>query len=275
MLFLVSTPIGNLGDISDRAKQTLQTVDLIACEDTRVTKQLVELLGLKTPPLTPYHDHNADKARPALLEKLENGMNIALVSDAGTPLVSDPGFKLVRACHERHIPVTSVPGANAVLPALQLSGLPSNAFYFGGFLPAKQQARCQELAKVRNVPATLIFYETASRLMKSLSDIEQVLGARSMAIVREITKKFEEVRHGTPMDLKQLYEKQGVPKGELVLVIDRPPEQTGLTTEELETMILEYLKTHSVRDTTDMVLPLCNRPKKEVYKEVLRYAQKK
>ena len=154
MLYLVSTPIGNLGDISERARQVLETVDLVACEDTRTSGQLFTLLGIRVAALTPYHEHNADSARPKLIEKMKHGVNIALVSDAGTPLISDPGYKLVRDCYEAGVPVTTVPGANAVLSALQLSGLPSNAFYFAGFLPPKSGGRRQALTALKQVSAT-------------------------------------------------------------------------------------------------------------------------
>ena len=187
----MATPIGNLGDFSPRAREVLESVDLVACEDTRTSRQLFSLLGVQVKATTAYHDFNEEKATVSLIQKLRGGMDIALVSDAGMPLVSDPGYRLVKACHENNIPVTSIPGANAVLTALQLSGLPTDKFYFGGFLPPKSSARQHTLKVVENLPSTLIFYETARRLKEALTDIEKVLGNRPMALVRELTKKFE------------------------------------------------------------------------------------
>ncbi|MBO7257310.1 MAG: 16S rRNA (cytidine(1402)-2'-O)-methyltransferase [Alphaproteobacteria bacterium] len=270
MLYLVSTPIGNLGDISERAKETLANVDLIACEDTRTTASLLNLLGIKHGPLTAYHEHNAEKAKTILIEKLKKGVNIALVSDAGTPLVSDPGFRLVRACREENLPVTTIPGANAVLSALQLSALPSDSFYFGGFLPPKSTARKQTLETVKNLQATLIFYDTPNRLAETLQDILTVLGNRQMAVVREITKKFEETRLDTVQNLIAYYDENGAPKGELVLVIDRADKtQNTLTDDQLDEMILKALKTSSVRDTAEIVSQTTGLSKKQIYKRAV------
>ncbi len=272
MLYLVSTPVGNLGDISERAKNTLQSVDLIACEDTRTSAGLFTLLGLKTPPLTPYHEHNADTARPKLIEKLQKGVNIALVSDAGTPLISDPGYKLVRDCQAAGIAVTTIPGANAVLSALQLSGLPSDAFFFAGFLAPKSHARQQDLQRYKSIPGTLIFYETANRLRAMLDDILAVLGDREMAVVREITKKFEETRRGRVSELMAYYDANELPKGELVLVIDRE-RATETAAEDVDALIQKTLQTHSVRDTADLVAGLTGQPRKAIYKRVLEFSK--
>ena len=270
MLYLVSTPIGNLGDISERAKETLANVDLIACEDTRTTASLLNLLGIKHGPLTAYHEHNAEKAKTILIEKLKKGVNIALVSDAGTPLVSDPGFRLVRACREENLPITTIPGANAVLSALQLSALPSDSFYFGGFLPPKSTARKQTLETVKNLQATLIFYDTPNRLAETLQDILTILGNRQMAVVREITKKFEETRLDTVQNLIAYYDENGAPKGELVLVIDRADKtQNTLTDDQLDEMILKALKTSSVRDTAEIVSQTTGLSKKQIYKRAV------
>ena len=279
MLYLVSTPIGNLGDISERARQVLETVDLVACEDTRTSGQLFTLLGIRVAALTPYHEHNADSARPKLIEKMKHGVNIALVSDAGTPLISDPGYKLVRDCYEAGVPVTTVPGANAVLSALQLSGLPSNAFYFAGFLPSKSGGRRQALTALKQVSATLIIYETPNRLEEALGDILEILGDRLMAVVREITKKFEEVRRGTKKfeevrrgkvsELIAHYQGEGAPKGELVLVIDRAADTSDWTDEALDALIQETLASQSARDTVDKVSRLTGLPRKQIYKRVL------
>ncbi len=269
MLYLVSTPIGNLGDLSDRARQTLQRVDLIACEDTRTTKQLLTLLGLKIPPLTAYHEHNADRAKDGLIEKMRAGADIALVSDAGTPLISDPGYKLVRACYENNISVTSVPGANAPLTALQLSGIASNAFCFGGFLPTKRTARQKYLKTFSAAPCTLIFYETANRLIDALADIADSLNNPFMAVVREMTKKFEEVKRGSATDLLAFYEQNGQPKGEIVLVIENSPATQTLSDSEIDEQLTILLKTQSVKQAAQTLHTQTSLSKKELYTRAL------
>lgn len=269
MLTLVATPIGNLGDLSERAKKTLSEVDMIACEDTRVTRQLLKLSGIDEKHLIPYHEHNADRIRSKLIRLLKNGVHIALVSDAGTPLVSDPGYKLVRGCYEAGIGVSTVPGANAVLSALQLSGLPSDAFFFKGFLPSKSGARCSVLNSIKSVPATLIFYETPNRLVDTLHDMEKVLGNRMIAVVREITKKFEETRRGLCRELIDFYVKNGEPKGELVIVVDREYEQTLWTNEKVDELILKTLISHSTRDTVKSVCDITGLSKADIYSRVL------
>lgn len=264
MLYLVATPIGNLGDFSPRAREILESVDLVACEDTRTSHQLFSLLGLQVKATTAYHDFNEEKASENLIKKLQSGLDIALVSDAGMPLISDPGYRLVKACHEQGIPVTSIPGANAVLTALQLSGLPTDKFYFGGFLPPKSSARQSVLKSVENLSATLIFYETARRLKDALSDIEKTLGNRPMAVVRELTKKFEEVKCGTPAELNDYFSE--TPKGEIVLVISG-------TEEKEKTMpnisIRDLRKNLSVKDTAFVWALITGKSKKEAYEEAL------
>lgn len=269
MLYLVSTPIGNLGDFSERARQTLEYVDLVACEDTRTSGQLFSLLGINVKATTPYHEYNADSARPKLIEKLKKGVHIALVSDAGTPLISDPGYKLVRECQQNNIQVTTVPGANAVLSALQLSGLPSDSFLFAGFVPSKQSARRQFFTKYKEIPATLIVYETANRLADSLQDIFTVLGNREIAVVREITKKFEEVKRDYVENIMSFYEQNGLPKGEMVIVIDRVSETQIKDTADVDLLIKETLEQHSVRDTVNIVVGITGLSKKDIYKRVL------
>ena len=207
--------------------------------------------------------------RPKLIEKLKHGIDIALVSDAGTPLISDPGYKLVRDCYDNGIQVTTIPGANAVLSALQLSGLPSNAFYFAGFLPPKSAGRKKVLETLQNLPATLIIYETPNRLMEMLGDIHAVLGNRPMAVVRELTKKFEEVRRGSAQDLISYYTEVGEPKGELVLVIGWQEKVPCWTAESVQSLIRETLKTHTPRDTADIVAKQTGIAKKEIYKQVV------
>lgn len=270
MLYLVSTPIGNLKDISARAIETLTSVDLIACEDTRTTGSLLNLLGIKHGPLTAYHEHNADKVKPMLIEKLKKGISIALVSDAGTPLISDPGFRLVRECRSQNIPVTTIPGANAVLSALQLSGLPSDSFYFGGFLPPKSTQRKQTLKGIKELSTTTIFYDTPNRLIGTLEDILTVCGNRQMAVVREITKKFEETRLDTVQNLINYYVENGEPKGEIVLVIAKADkDDLAFTQQQIDDIILKTLQTSSVRDTAEIVSQMTGLAKKQIYKRAV------
>ena len=270
MLYLVSTPIGNLGDISPRAKQVLEQADLIACEDTRTSKSLFNLVGIHTKATTPYHDHNADEARPKLIQKLKSGLTVALVSDAGTPLISDPGYKLVRDCLKEGIKVSTVPGANAVLSALQLSGLPSSSFYFGGFLPTKSSARKEHLSAIQHLKSTLIFYESPNRLLKALQDILDVYGNREMAVIREITKKFEEVKRDKVTHLLTDYTQNGEPKGEIVLVIEGAtdtPKQNVDWTKLIRTVRPKY----PLKKAAEILAEQTGHSKKEVYQLILQH----
>src|SRR5499427_2963268 len=203
-LHLVATPIGNLRDVSLRALEILAAADVIACEDTRVTRKLLSHYGIATP-LTPYHDHNAATARPKLIARLAAGARVALVSDAGTPLVSDPGYRLVRATQAAGHPVTAAPGASAVLAALSVAGLPTDRFFFEGFLPAKEAARRTRIAELARIPATLVLFETGPRLAAALADLAAGLGEREAAICRELTKMHEEVRRGSLSELARTY----------------------------------------------------------------------
>ncbi len=221
-LHIVATPIGNLGDITLRALATLAGADLIACEDTRVTRKLLDRYSIATP-LTPYHDHNAAIARPKLLQRLADGAAVALVSDAGTPLVSDPGFKLVRAAQEAGHSVTALPGASAALAALTVAGLPTDQFFFAGFLPVKAVARRARIAELARIPATLVFFETGPRIAATLADLAAELGSREAAVCRELTKMHEEVRRGDLPALAQSAE-AGEIRGEFVLVVAPPSE---------------------------------------------------
>ena len=222
MLSLVATPIGNLGDITLRAIETLRGVDAVACEDTRVAGKLLHHLGIKQR-LIRHDDHSDDAARSGLLDLAARGP-VALVSDAGTPLISDPGYRLVGEARTRGIAVTVVPGACAAIAAVALSGLPSDRFLFAGFLPAKAQARATMLAELAAVPASLVFYETAPRLLDTLAAIGQGLPGREVAVARELTKLHEECRSGTAADLALHYAAHP-PKGEIVLLAGPPPEQ--------------------------------------------------
>ena len=221
-LYVVATPIGNLGDITVRALEVLHSADHILAEDTRQTRKLLDAYDIKTP-ISAYHDHNAAKRVPKLIEDLESGQRYALVSDAGTPLISDPGFKLVRACVASKIDVFPLPGASAVLAGLVKSGLPSDRFIFAGFLPPKSAARKSVLRDLARIKATLIFFETGPRIKNCLEDIAEILGERQVVLTRELTKRYEEARHGTAETLLKSVEKSP-PKGEIVLVIGPPIE---------------------------------------------------
>ncbi len=225
-LYIVATPIGNLGDITMRAVEVLRACDVIACEDTRVTGKLLKHLGLSRP-MVRYDDHTDSAARDGLIARM-GGEAVALVSDAGTPLVSDPGFRLVRAAQEAGIVITSLPGASAVTVALTLSGMPNDRFLFGGFLPVKEQARRAVLEELGAVRATLVFYETGPRLLRALASVDAVLPGRDLAVARELTKLHEECRRGTVAELGAHYEAYP-PKGEIVLLVappvDAPPDE--------------------------------------------------
>ena len=269
MLYLVATPIGNLGDFSPRARQILEQADVVACEDTRTSRQLFSLLGIHVKKTIAYHDFNEEKAVPKMIEQLKSGVEMALVSDAGMPLISDPGYKLVRACREQGIEVTSVPGANAVLTALQLSGLPTDSFYFGGFLSAKKSQREKTLSDVANLSCTLIFYETAKRLSETLKSIEKTLGNRDTAVVRELTKKFEQVQTGDVSKLMDYYNEKGAPKGEIVLVIQGAKETQKVGQKDVS--IKQLRSFLSAKDTAQVLSLIQNISKKEAYAQVLAH----
>ena len=220
-LYLVATPIGNLGDITLRALEVLAGVDVIACEDTRVSRKLTGRYGIVTP-LTPYHEHNAAQARPKLLARLAEGQAVALVSDAGTPLISDPGYKLVRAVSEAGHTVIALPGPSAVLAALSVAALPTDRFFFEGFLPPKHGARQKRIATLASIPATLVLFESGSRIAAALADLAGSLGARAAAICREMTKLHEEVKRGDLTTLARDYADGAETRGEFVIVIAPP-----------------------------------------------------
>lgn len=269
-LYIVATPIGNLADITQRGREMLKAADVVACEDTRVTGKLLSCYEISTP-LLAYHDHNAEKMRPQILSRLEKGEVVALVSDAGTPLISDPGCKLVAECAQRDIPVFPVPGPSAALAALVVSGLPTDRFFFAGFLPPKTAARRKELEALAKVPAALIFFETAPRLAKSLSDMLAVLGDRSAAVARELTKKFEETRRGILSELVAHYEESGAPKGEIVIVVSPPLEnEATVSDEDIEKLLRTALKTKSVRDASAEVAAKTGMPRRKVYEMAVK-----
>ena len=266
LLVLVATPIGNLGDISARALASLRDADVIACEDTRVTGNLLSKFEIRRPTL-PYHDHNAETMRPKLIERLLHGETVALVSDAGMPLISDPGYKLVRAATEAGIAVTVIPGASAPLAALVLSGLPSDRFLFAGFLPVKDGARRETLLSLKAVPATLLFFETGPRLAGSLASCADVLGDRPAAVARELTKLHEEVRRDTLSALARPYAESGAPKGEIVVVIG-PPLAEELAY-DVDSALESALKTMAVKDAAGAVAAASGKPRREIYARAL------
>ena len=268
-LYVIATPIGNLGDISLRALTALAKVDRIACEDTRHSGLLLAQFGIKRPLLS-YHEHNADKVRPRLLAQLAAGERIALISDAGMPLVADPGFKLVRACRQAGYGVTVIPGANAALTALAGAGLPMDQFYFAGFLPAKAMARRQAIEALEFVQATLVFYEAPQRLAESLIDLEKILGSpRPAAVARELTKMFEETRRGALGDLAA-YCRDHEAMGEIVIIV-APLERKKITTDMavLDDILKENLRTQSLRDAVASVSATTGVRKGEVYARAL------
>lgn len=272
-LFLVSTPIGNLSDISLRALEMLAAADVIACEDTRITRKLTEHYGIGTP-LTQYHEHNAESARPKLLARLAAGESIALVSDAGTPLISDPGYKLVVAAREAGHSVQAVPGASALLAALASAGLPTDRFFFEGFLPAKAGQRRARVAELAAIPATLVFYESGPRLDECLADLASGLGNREAAICRELTKLHEEIRRDTLSALASHYATDGAERrGEFVIVVSPPAEKTLPSADEIDTLIRASLKRVSVKDAVAEIVEATGLPKRDVYQRALTLAK--
>jgi 16S rRNA (cytidine1402-2'-O)-methyltransferase len=270
-LYLVATPIGNLGDISLRALETLAAADVIACEDSRVTRKLTEHYGIATQ-LTPYHEHNAAEARPRLLARLAEGQSVALVSDAGTPLISDPGYKLVRAACAAGHAVIAVPGASAVLTALSAAGLPTDRFFFEGFLPPSQAARQRRIAALASIPATLVLFESGPRLPAALADIASTLGSRDAAICRELTKLHEEIRRGPLDKLARHYAAGGETRGEIVIVV-APPRGDGKNADDIDELLRRALARVSVKDAVGEVAFATGRPRREVYQRALALAK--
>jgi 16S rRNA (cytidine1402-2'-O)-methyltransferase len=267
-LYLVATPIGNLGDITLRALEVLAGVDLIACEDTRITRRLTERYAI-TVQLKPYHEHNAALARPKILEHLAKGASIALVSDAGTPLISDPGFKLVREVCAAGISVVALPGPSAVLAALSVAALPTNRFFFEGFLPPKQAARRTRLSELSRLDATLVLFESGNRVQETLADLAAIMGARDAAICREMTKLHEEISRSTLTELAQSAATLET-RGEFVLVI--APQAEGvqaMTAEEVDNLLRERLACDSVKDAVAHAVEVSGRPRREIYARAL------
>ncbi|GGF75569.1 ribosomal RNA small subunit methyltransferase I [Azorhizobium oxalatiphilum] len=266
-LHVVATPIGNLGDITVRALETLAGASLIACEDTRMTRRLLDRYGITTH-LVPYHDHNGASMRPKLMARLAAGEAVALVSDAGTPLVSDPGYKLVVEAAQLGFRIHPLPGASALLAALVTAGLPTDRFLFDGFLPQKGGQRRNRIAELAPLPTTLVLYETGPRLAESLADLAEGLGNRPAAVCRELTKAFEEVRRGPLSELAAHYEQAGAPKGEIVLVIG-PPLEEAVKDDDVDAALARVLADHSLKDAVAAVTAATGRPKREVYARAL------
>jgi 16S rRNA (cytidine1402-2'-O)-methyltransferase len=266
-LYLVATPIGNLGDVTIRALETLAAADLIACEDTRVTRKLLDRFHITTQ-LSPYHDHNAAAVRPRLIEKLAGGAAIALVSDAGTPLISDPGFKLAREASQAGIAVTAVPGASAVLTALCLAGLPTDRFFFDGFLPTKSVARRARIKELTRIEATLVLFESGSRIAAALSDLAE-LGDREAAICRELTKLREQVERGRLAELAARADSLET-RGEFVVVIGPPAQaDAAMTDSDLDRALEAALAASSLKDAVAEIAAISGRARRDVYARAL------
>jgi 16S rRNA (cytidine1402-2'-O)-methyltransferase len=271
-LYVLATPIGNARDISLRALDTLRGCDLIAAEDTRVTSKLLAIHGVSKP-LMAYNDHNAARERPKILARLERGEAVVLVSDAGTPLVSDPGYKLVREVIAIGAPVIALPGPSAVLAGLTLAGLPSDRFLFAGFLPNRQGERKSVLEELKGVQATLIFFESAQRLSESLAAMAEVLGDRPAVMARELTKLHEEVRRGLLSQLAAHYEKAGPPKGEVPLLVGPPPEVVA-DMAKIDAALKAALPFMPVKAAAEMIAGLTDGSRKEIYARALELKDK-
>ncbi len=267
-LYLVATPIGHLGDITLRALETLAGVDLIACEDTRVTRRLTERYAISAQ-LKPYHDHNAAQARPKILQKLQEGGSIALVSDAGTPLISDPGFKLVReVCAAGH-PVIALPGPSSVLAALAIAALPTDRFFFEGFLPAKENARRSRLSELSRIEATLVLFESGNRVQDTLADLALLMPERDAAVCRELTKLHEQVTRAKVGELAR-HAAALETRGEFVLVIGPPAADAQvMAADDLDQMLRESLARFSLKDAVAHAVELSGRPRREIYARAL------
>lgn len=263
ILYVVATPIGNLQDISARAIEILGTVDQIICEDTRVTKKLLNKLEISKK-LIVYNDHSNDKNREYISNMLKNGQNLAIVSDAGTPLISDPGFKLVEACRNQNIDVTPIPGPSAFVTALSAAGLPSDTFFFGGFFPRTKEKSAAIVNNLAKLETTAIFYESPSRILKSLQLIEQVAKGIKVCVARELTKLYEEFIAGDISDVIQKLKSQDTIRGEIVLILDLRDQNTQVD-ENIEDLLRELMKQHSMKDSVSIVAKRTGLPKNKVY----------
>ena len=264
----VARAIGSLGDCSPRAAACLEAVDIIACEDTRMTRKLLTLTALSTKArLLAYHDHNGHVMRPKLIKQLLAGQNIALVSDAGTPLISDPGYKLVAACHDHDIPVTSIPGPSAPITALAAAGLPTDKFMFAGFIPATSKAARDAIAEVAALSVTTIWFTTPKRLCLSLQMMREIMGDRLAVVARELTKMHEHIHRGTLTTLCNHYETTETPKGELVILVEgRKKDETMFDDVTIEQMLRAELEGATLRDAVQTITDMTGQPRKKIYK---------
>ncbi|PVE54930.1 16S rRNA (cytidine(1402)-2'-O)-methyltransferase [Rhizobium rhizogenes] len=268
-LYLVATPIGNLGDITLRALETLSSADVLACEDTRVTRILLERYGIRNRPYA-YHEHNAQEVGPRLVAALEAGKSVALVSDAGTPLVSDPGYRLGQLALDAGYRVVPIPGASAPLAALVGSGMPSDAFLFAGFLPVKDRGKRDRFAELSKIPATLIFFESPHRIGASVRVAAEVLGRDRRAVVcRELTKTFEEFRRGTLGELAEYYDEDRTVKGEIVLLVEPPSYDDIPDIEDVEKLLKDLVSTMPAAKAAAEAAKLTGLPRKELYQRLL------
>jgi len=267
-LYIIATPIGNLGDISQRALEVLRAADIIACEDTRVSKKLFGLLGISLQKqFIKYEDHNEETTAQRIIDLINENHIVALVSDAGSPLISDPGYKLVQKCQKQNIYVTAVPGACAVITALQLSGLPSNRFMFAGFIPNKEKARTDLFNELKNIKTTLIFYETAPRLLKTLQQAESIFNNREIAVIRELTKMYEEVISGNFSEVIEHFQKNE-PRGEFVFIV-APPQENEFTVADIRQILQNKLQETSLKTAVKDICTAYGLNKNEVYKMAL------
>ncbi|MDQ7017630.1 MAG: 16S rRNA (cytidine(1402)-2'-O)-methyltransferase [Robiginitomaculum sp.] len=266
-LYLVATPIGNLRDITLRALDVLGGVDRVLAEDTRMSRRLFDAYGLR-PKCEAYHEHNADQRRDSVLEALEQGSKIALISDAGTPLISDPGYKLVREAAKRDVAVYAIPGPSAALAALTVSGLPTDKFLFAGFLPPRQSARRRALEALKSTPASLVFYETAKRVLAVLEDMNTVLGPRDAVLARELTKRFETL-YRAPLDQLASQIPESELRGEMVLVIGPPDDEELWDEAQIDAALTEALAHQRLKSAVDEITKMSGQPRRLVYRRAL------
>lgn len=268
-LYLVATPIGNLEDMTFRAVRVLKSADMIACEDTRTSRTLLDHYGIHKP-LVPYHEHSREDDRERLAALVREGKSVALISDAGTPLISDPGFKLARSLRAEGLPVTAIPGPCAAIAALTLSALPTDRFLFAGFVPNKDAARRAWLEEMAEVDATLVCYESTHRIGDTVQALAALWPARRVALVREITKRYEEVIAGDAPTVAAEVARRGVVKGEIVLVVGPPSKESSALPEHLlEQELRALLAEHSVKEAAKLLAEKYRLPKREIYNKAL------
>ena len=268
-LYVVATPIGNLGDITARAREVLEAADVIAAEDTRVSRKLFSLLGISSnKPFITYEDHSEQTQYQKIIDIINEGKSVALISDAGSPLISDPGYKLVRACRKLDIYVSVLPGASAVIAALQLSGLPTNRFMFAGFIPNKDKARLDLFNELKNINTTLVLYETANRIEKSLTALKEVMANREVAVVREISKIYEETIFGSVDEVLHRLHDNPI-KGEIVLVI-APPLEMSASEVDIEELLREELKHSTLKEAVKKISESYHLKRNDVYEKALQ-----